>query len=309
MFNFNIIQIIWSSLTTAVTYFSLPDDHFSPSAVFVNLQIFVFSLPPPEVCSGLVVLAFYFSLCFSLQLLVWYLLLPNQSNHLKQIYLTCTAQSCHQFQLLASQLLFFSFSSFISSLFFLSAFSAWSLAKWSSSYLDQEALIPTIHEWLGTSGRHQHAKFIFNHAQCDYRFFVGTITMHIKQSFAEWKSSFRSAVSMTQWKDTLSMFSQLGILFSSKFINYIFNPSPDMINSYEAGRWSWCWVKSTFFSSLSPVWFLVCGRGRFQLVDQHTILHGFPHFERNAVDSLSHSQHYVWISIGKLNQEHSPTHL
>ena len=69
MFNFNIMQIIWSSLTTAVTYFSLPDDHFSPSAVFANLQIFVFSLRPPEVFSGLVVLAVYFSLCFSLNCL------------------------------------------------------------------------------------------------------------------------------------------------------------------------------------------------------------------------------------------------
>ena len=35
-----------------------------------------------------------------------------------------------------------------------------------------------------------------------------------------------------------------------------------MINSYEAGRWSWCWVKSTFLLRPSPVWFLVSGRVR-----------------------------------------------
>ena len=67
-------------------------------------------------------------------------------HHLQQIYSTYTAQFCHQFQLLAAYLIFFSHSTPSFALFFLSEFSAWSLAKQSTSYLDEEALNPTIHE-------------------------------------------------------------------------------------------------------------------------------------------------------------------
>ena len=44
-----------------------------------------------------------------------------------------------------------------------------------------------------------------------------------------------------------------------------------MINSYQAGMWGWRWVKSTFFSSPSPVSFLVSERGRFfSLITYHS---------------------------------------
>ena len=155
----NTIHTLWP-IKTEVTYFSLPDNHFSPFAVFVNLlQIFVFSLSPPKVCSGLVVLAVYFSGCFSLQLPVWYLLEPNQPNHLQHVYSTCTAQFCHQFQLLTSQLLFFSHypHSFVSSSSLHSLLGVW-LSDLLHTKTRKHELSRTIHEWLGTPGRHQHAE-------------------------------------------------------------------------------------------------------------------------------------------------------
>ena len=60
--------------------------------------------------------------------------------------------------------IFLSFYYFICSLFFFSEFSAWSLAKQSASYLDEEALSPTIHNWLGTPGRHQKSSLLTMHS-------------------------------------------------------------------------------------------------------------------------------------------------
>ena len=115
--NFNIMETVQSSqYSPGFTkncihlFFFARHPRFSFCSFWKSSSNFCFLSVPSEVCSRLVVLAVYFFGCFSLQLLVWYLLVSNQSNHLQQIYSTCTAQFCHQFQLLASQLLFFSHS-------------------------------------------------------------------------------------------------------------------------------------------------------------------------------------------------------
>ena len=77
MFNFNIMQAVQSlqyssEFTKNCSHlFFFAGQSLFLFAVFANLlQIFVFSLSPPVVCSGLLVLAVYFSGCFSLKLLV-----------------------------------------------------------------------------------------------------------------------------------------------------------------------------------------------------------------------------------------------
>ena len=102
--NFNITQAVKSShycseftKNCSHLFFFARQSLFSFSSFCKSSSIFVFSLSLPQFCSGLVVLALYFSGCFSLQLLVWYLLVPNQLNHLQQIYSPFTAQFWHQF--------------------------------------------------------------------------------------------------------------------------------------------------------------------------------------------------------------------
>ena len=128
--NFNIMQTVQSSQYSpgftkncSHLFFFARHPRFSFCSFCKSSSNFCFLSVPSEVCSRLVVLVVYFSGCFSLQLLVSYLLVSNQSNHLQQIYSTCTSQFCHQFKLLllsyySSLILLLHFS-----LFFLSAFS------------------------------------------------------------------------------------------------------------------------------------------------------------------------------------------
>ena len=109
-----------------------------------------------------------------------------------------------------------SFSSFICSLLFLSAFFAWSLAKQSTSYLDQEAESNNSRV-IGTP--HQHAEVHLWPCAMQLSY-LRRYYKHAHQAVVCWlKILFQECCFHDSIKDTLGKFSQMGILFCYTFIN------------------------------------------------------------------------------------------